>query len=187
MIFLMLYLQYFKIGLFAVGGGLVTLPFLYKLGLSTGWFTAAELTNMLIISEVTPGPLGVNMATFSGFKTAGVLGGIIATAGLVTPALLCIILVAGILDKIKDNPTFEAAFKGLRPAVCGLLIIAFWQIAKIAVVNVDLYKQTQILADLFPLKSIAFFVILLAVTNIRRMHPFIYIAISGLVGLFIKF
>ncbi len=187
MIYLLLYIQYFKIGLFAIGGGLATLPFLYKLGLTTGWFTAAELTNMLIISEVTPGPLGINMATFSGYNVAGFLGGIIATAGLVTPALICIVLIAGILDKFKENPTFEAAFKGLRPAVCGLLAIAVWQIVKISVINVDLYRQTQLLADLLPLKSIAFFIILLIATNVWKKHPFFYIAVSALAGLLIKF
>lgn len=98
-----LFLEFFKIGLFSVGGGLATLPFLYKLAENYDWFTKVELIDMIAISESTPGPIGVNMATFAGFNTAGILGGVTATMGIVVPALLVIILIAKVLDKFKQK------------------------------------------------------------------------------------
>ena len=87
MIYLSLFFEFFKIGLFAIGGGLATLPFLLNLSEKTGWFTEQQLVQMIAVSESTPGPVGVNMATFVGVQSAGVFGGLIATVALVLPAL----------------------------------------------------------------------------------------------------
>ena len=141
MIYLLLYIEFFKIGLFAVGGGLATLPFLYQLSFKTGWFGTAQIADMIAVSEITPGPLGINMATFAGFNAGGILGGIIATLGIVTPSVIIIIIVAGILQKFINNKYVQAAFTGLRPAVCALITIAVWEIVKVSVFDFPLYQQ----------------------------------------------
>ena len=124
MIYAILFVQFFKIGLFAIGGGLVTVPFLFDLAEHYPWFTAAELADMIAISESTPGPLGVNMATYAGFKAAGVFGGAIATIGLTFPSVVIIILIAKLLKTFKDNPNVRSILTGIRPAVIALICLA---------------------------------------------------------------
>ena len=104
MTYLLLFAEFFKIGLLAVGGGLVTLPFLFDLAEKYPWFDVKTLTDMVAISESTPGPLGVNMATYAGFSAAGIGGGIVATLGLVLPSLLIIVLLAKVLQKYRNHP-----------------------------------------------------------------------------------
>lgn len=115
MIYLRLFFEFFKVGLFSVGGGLATIPFLSDMGARTGWFTAGNLANMIAISESTPGPMGVNMATYVGFHTSGVLGGIVATLGLICPAIIVIAIIAGFLKKFRESRAVDAVFYGLRP------------------------------------------------------------------------
>ena len=132
MIFLKLFVSFFKVGLFAVGGGMATIPFLYELSDSTGWFTRNDLANMIAVSESTPGPIGVNMATYVGFVTGmdvaglpgAVLGGACATLGLAAPAILIILLIASLLNGFKDNKYVQSAFYGLRPASMGMIAAA---------------------------------------------------------------
>ena len=114
-IFLTLFLEFFKVGLFAVGGGLATIPFLYEMSAKTGWFTYEELANMIAVSESTPGPMGINMATYVGFETSGILGSICATIGLVTPSVIIILIIAKALQAFLSNRYVDAAFYGIRP------------------------------------------------------------------------
>ena len=120
-IYLRLFYEFFKTGLFAVGGGMATLPFLKDIGASTGWYTQTDLMNMLAVSESTPGPIGINMATYVGFTVAGVPGAVIATIGEVTPSIIVILIVAAMLKKFRDNKYVDRAFYGLRPASTGLI------------------------------------------------------------------
>ena len=124
MIYLKLFYEFFKTGLFAVGGGLATLPFLSDMGNRTGWFTQAQLADMLAVSESTPGPVGVNMATYVGFETAGALGAVVATLGLVTPSVIVILIVASFLKAFRSNKFVDAAFYGLRPASTAMVASA---------------------------------------------------------------
>ena len=124
MIYLKLFYEFFKTGLFAVGGGLATLPFLSDMADRTGWFTQAQLADMLAVSESTPGPVGVNMATYVGFETAGVLGAVVATLGLVTPSVIVILIVASFLKAFRSNRFVDAAFYGLRPASTAMVASA---------------------------------------------------------------
>ena len=119
MIYLRLFLEFFKTGLFSVGGGLATIPFLYELSAKTGWFSYEELANMMAVSESTPGPMGVNMATYVGFETAGVPGSICATIGLVTPSVIIILIIAKALHAFRSNRYVDAAFYGIRPCSLG--------------------------------------------------------------------
>jgi chromate transport protein ChrA len=124
MILLQLFWEYFKVGLFAVGGGMATIPFLYDLADKTGWFTHAQLADMLAVSESTPGAIGVNMATYVGYTTAGVPGAVIATLGLTTPSVIVILLVARALRQFRPNRYVEAAFYGLRPTSTAMIASA---------------------------------------------------------------
>lgn len=117
MILLHLFLEFFKTGLFAIGGGMATVPFLYSMSDKTGWFTHAQLADMIAVGESTPGPIGVNMATYVGYTTAGVPGAIIATVGLVVPSVIIILLIAKVLQQFRQNKYVDAAFYGLRPAL----------------------------------------------------------------------
>jgi chromate transporter len=191
MIYLQLFWEYFKVGLFAVGGGMATIPFLARMADATGWFTHAQLADMLAVSESTPGPIGVNMATYVGFTTAGIPGALVATFGLVLPSILVILLVARMLQQFRHSPLVEAGFYGLRPASSGLIAAAGVTVAVIALLNRDLYAQTGRLQDLFRWKALILAGVVLAFSNwvkpTAKWHPIIFIGISALAGALFRF
>ena len=119
---LLLFLEFMKIGFVAVGGGPATLPYLMELTTKYDWYTMEDLTNMIAVSESTPGPLGLNMATYAGFRTLGVFGGVVSTAGLVIPSLIIIILIAKFLNDFNENKYVKGAFSAIRPAVCAIIV-----------------------------------------------------------------
>lgn len=168
MTYFILALEFFKIGLFAVGGGLVTVPFLYDLTEQYDWFTAKELTDMIAVSQSTPGPVGINMATYAGYKAAGVWGSLLATLSLVTPSVIVVYFISKILTKWKDNPNVLRVLGGIRPAVLALILFAGWDIAKESIVN---YQTAGLLALLvvamrFYKKSAIFYIIISAVAGL---------------------
>ena len=168
MTYFILALEFFKIGLFAVGGGLVTVPFLYDLTEQYDWFTAKELTDMIAVSQSTPGPVGIKMATYAGYKAAGVWGSLLATLSLVTPSVIVVYLISKILTKWKDNPNVLRVLGGIRPAVLALILFAGWDIAKESIVN---YQTAGLLALLvvamrFYKKSAIFYIIISAVAGL---------------------
>ena len=122
MIYWLLFYEFFKIGLFAIGGGLVTVPFLFDLTARYDWFTTQELADMIAVSESTPGPLGVNMATYVGSTQAGFLGAVCATIGVILPSFIIIILIASILKHFTNNPIFKAFLNGVKPIIISLII-----------------------------------------------------------------
>ncbi len=191
MIFLHLFWEFFKTGLFAVGGGMATLPFLYDISTRTGWFTHAMLADMVAVSESTPGPIGVNMATYVGYTTAGIPGAVIATLGLITPSVIIILLIARALKAFKSNPLVEAGFYGLRPCSIGLIAAACYLVIKIALFNPEVYAETGRLADLFNVKAIALAAMLLVCTRcvkkLKGLHPVFFILASALVGVVFAF
>lgn len=185
--FLLLFYEFFKVGLFAVGGGLATLPFLYNLcNIHPDWLNRSSLLDMVAISESTPGALGVNMATYVGFTIEKMPGAIIATMGLVTPSIIIIVLVAKFLNKFKDNPTVEKVFYGIRPASIGLVMAAGFIVIKEALLNVEALSGGNII-DLFKMKSIIFAVILYIGMTKFKLHPIWFILISAVVGNLIVF
>lgn len=183
MIYLQLFFEFFKIGLFAIGGGLVTIPFLAKLGENYGWFTSADLTNMFAISESTPGPIGINMATYVGNTVAGPLGGLIATLGEVAPSIIIIIIVARILKQFKESEYVKAAFKGLRPTVLGLILSAFVGIFTSSVIYVDKFKETGDIKDLFDIRVIGIFILIFLLNKKWKIHPIFYVLLSATIGI----
>ena len=122
---LLLFYEFFKTGLFAVGGGLATLPFLYDMAARhPEWFTVSQLADMLAVSESTPGPLGVNMATYVGYLTAGIPGAVAATIGLVAPSVIVILIVAAFLKRFRESRLVNNVFYGLRPASAAMVAAA---------------------------------------------------------------
>lgn len=186
-IYLQLFIEFFKAGLFAVGGGMATIPFLYDISDKTGWFTHAELTNMIAISESTPGPIGVNMATYVGFTSAGVPGSLIATLGLITPSIIVILIIAGFLKAFKNNKYVQSAFYGLRPASTGLIAAAGLSVAAMVVMNQAKFDATGSILDLFNLPSIILMLVLYYFTakckKTKGLHAAAFIAASALIGI----
>lgn len=187
MIFLQLFWEFFKTGLFAVGGGMATIPFLYKISDSTGWFTHADLANMIAVSESTPGPIGVNMATYVGYITGmnvsgiptALLGAVTATLGLITPAVIIILVVAMFLKSFRDNKYVNSAFYGLRPASTGLVAAA-----GLSVAAANFFPEAITLAG-FNWKGAILAVVLIVLTNVKKLskiHPIVFIALSAVVG-----
>ncbi len=190
MILLRLFWEFFQIGLFSVGGGLATLPFLYNLGARSGWFTAGQVADMLAVSESTPGPIGVNMATYVGYTSAGVPGSIIATLGLVAPSIIIIILVAAAMNAFRNNRYVNAAFYTLRPASTGLITAAGWSVVALVLINTELFKSTGRLTDLFRWENIILFAVIWILTNlvkpVKKLHPIVFIALAALCGIVFK-
>ena len=194
MIFLELFIRFFFVGLFAIGGGLATVPFLQSMGEVTGWFTQSDIADMIAISESTPGPIGVNMATYVGYQTGdafgvagGIFGGFIATMGLITPSIAVIIIVSKMLQKFKDSKYVEYAFYGLRAASIGLVAAACLGVAKIAFWNGELMAETGNLLSAVNYKSIILSsVIFFCITKFKKLHPIALIVFSAVVGIALK-
>ena len=191
MIYLQLFYEFFKAGLFAIGGGMATLPFLYDISDTTGWFTYGQLADMVAISESTPGPIGVNMATYVGFTTAGISGAVVATIGLITPSIIIILIIAGFLKAFKDSKYVQSAFYGLRPASTGLIAAAGLSVAVLVLFQKELYEVTGKLTDLINIESVLLIVVLYVFTNLvkktKDLHPVVFIAASAVIGIVFRF
>jgi chromate transporter len=177
MIYLRLFYEFFYTGLFAFGGGLATIPFLQSMSGRTGWFTLSQLADMIAVSESTPGAIGVNMATYTGFTAAGVLGAVTATLGIVTPSVILVVIAARLLQKFRDSAVLNAVFSGLRPASLGLIAAAGIAVVRIAFLTDGAadYKAILLAAVLLP-----------AVWKIK-LHPIVFIAFSALIGVLFEF
>ncbi len=195
MTYITVFIEFFKTGLFAIGGGLATLPFLYDLADKYDWFTRADLSNMIAVSESTPGPIGVNCATYAGVNALstlspfhGIFGGIISTLGLVLPSIIVILCIAKILDKFQNNKYVNSAFYGIRPAVTALIAIAFIDVFKTAMqFDFNLFSGMGSILQIFSLPALILFAVLFVVTNKLKWHPIIFIGFSAIAGMIFKF
>ena len=202
MLYLRLFIEFFKTGLFAVGGGMATIPFLYRMADATGWFTANDVANMIAVGESTPGPIGVNMATYVGFvtgmnqhgTTGAVMGGITATLGLITPSVIIILIIAIFLKNFRENTYVKKAFYGLRPASTGLIAAA-----GLAVVVDNLLFMEKMMdstgamvmsgASLLTainwkgwILAVLLWIFTNKVSKTKKWHPIVFIGISAVVG-----
>lgn len=189
MIYIQLFYEFFKTGLFAIGGGLATLPFLYNLSDKTGWFTHTDLTNMIAVSESTPGPLGVNTATYVGFTVGGLPGAIVATLGLVAPSIIVILIIASFLKAFRDSRIVDSAFYGLRPASTGLIAAAGIPVIVTSILSVDsLYTLFTggMTVSMIKWPAIVLAVVIFVLTNFvkptKKLHPILFIAFAAVVG-----
>lgn len=194
MIFLELYIRFFLVGLFSVGGGLATLPFLTSMGETTGWFDAMDISNMVAVSESTPGPIGINMATYIGFQVGsemglpfGVLGSIVASVGEVTPAIIIIMIISKMLMKFRDSKYVEYTFYGLRAASVGLITAAWLGVAQIAFFNSEAMAQSDSFLMAVDYKSIILSaLIFFLATKFKKLHPIALIVLAAAVGIIFK-
>ena len=172
MLFVQLIYEFFKTGLFSFGGGYATLPFLYHISETYGWFTSKQLSDMIAVSTITPGPLGVNVATFAGFMTSGILGAFIATTAVILPSYIIVIIVFKLLEKFRQNKHVQSAIYALKPAGCGLLTAVGVQIFRENVTNIW---------------AVILFLGLLVLTFKANRDPLIYLGISAVLGIVIGF
>ena len=182
-----LFLEFFKTGLFSVGGGLATLPFLYEISDSTGWFSHADIADMIAISESTPGAIGINMSTYAGYKTASVAGGIIATLSLALPSFIVILIVAHFLKRFRDNRYVNSAFYGLRPASIAMITAAGLNVVKIAILNIPAFESSGDVTDIVIWKALILAVIIFVARKKLKLHPVLFLAISAVIGIVLKF
>lgn len=183
MIYLRLFFEFFKVGLFSVGGGLATLPFLYNLSDTTQWFTHGDIANLIAVAESTPGAIGINMSTYAGYLVAGIPGGIISTLGLVAPSIIIILIVAHVLKKFKDHPLVQAAFFGLRPASLAMIAAALISVVKIALVDLE----ATTLSSFLILPNIILAIVLYFISKKTKWSPIVLIGLSAIVGLLLQF
>lgn len=182
-VFLDLFIEFFQIGLFAVGGGPATIPFLMDIPNRHDWYEVSDVANMLAVSESTPGPIGINMATYAGYNAAGFLGGIVATLSLVLPSLITIILIAKILDKFSKNMYVKSSFSMIRPAVTGLIATAVYGIFRTALFT-DADGNFRFPVILF-IVCLGFFG-LMSIKKLKKVHPFFWILAGAVMGIVFK-
>lgn len=186
MIYLQLFLAFFKTGLFSVGGGLATLPFLYEISATYGWFSEAEIANMLAVAESTPGPIGINMATFAGIQTAGILGGILATFALVLPSFIVMMIIAALLSRFKENAYVQSAMDLLRPTSVGLIAAAFFSVVKVALLHVEAFSSEGFWA-IFNLPALGLCAVLALIAwKFKKLHPVVLVIIGAAAGILLK-
>lgn len=182
---LQLFWEFFKIGLFAVGGGPATLPYLVELSEKTNWFSMEELTNMIAVSESTPGPLGINMATYVGIETLGPFGGIISTLGLVLPSIIIICIVAAFFAKVSENRHVKDAFNAIRPAVTAVITIAILGICKVTLFNFSEKGTVTPYTNLIIFSVII--LILLQIKPLKKIHPVMFFVFGAIIGIVFRF
>lgn len=186
-LYLQLFWEFFKTGLFAVGGGMATLPFLYDISDQTGWFTHTQLADMIAVSESTPGPIGVNMATYVGYVSGGIGGAVVATLGLITPSVIVILVIAAFLKAFRDSKYVAAAFYGLRPASTALIAAALVSVARITFFAGDFSPDGITINRKAIVLAAALLVLTRRTPGVKNWHPIVFIAFSALVGVIFHF
>ena len=191
MIYLLLFIEFFKTGLFAIGGGLATIPFLREMcHTHPTWFNEELLGNMIAVGESTPGPIGVNMATYVGYTVGygeygfwgGLLGGFLATFALVIPSVIIITIVSKLLTAFKENKLVVRAFYSIRPAVVGMIASA-----AVTMIHSGIFTKAGNIFQQIDIRAAMLFVVLLIATNKIKIHPIFYILIAGVIGALLKF
>ena len=171
MIYIKLFLEFFHIGLFSFGGGYATLPFLYHIADVQKWYTTKQLSDMIAVSSITPGPVGVNVATFAGYLTSGVSGAFVATMSVILPSLIIVVIISKLLEQFKHNKYVQSVIYTLKPAGCGLL----------AAVGVDMFVNNINLLGMFLLAGLFW------ASLTEKRDPLFYLAVSAFVGLIAGF
>ncbi len=176
--FILLIIEFIKTGLFAVGGGLATIPFLNEMSIKYGWFTSDMLTTMIAVSESTPGAIGINMATYVGYHMFGIRGAIGTTLGLVFPSIVVITIIANMMEKFQDSQLVKDIFNGLKPAVIGLIVAACMGIFISSLFNKDYSLKVS---------SVILLILLLFIQNkYKKIHPIFLISLAAIIGVVFK-
>lgn len=186
MIYLTLFYEFFKVGLFSIGGGVATIPFYMELADKYDWLTTQMLTDMIAVSESTPGPIGINLATYAGFRAAGIPGALVATFSEVLPSFIILVLIAKALERYKENALVSSAFSSIRPAVAGLIAAAGWSVMRVALFTAPSGSSLFTTLLSCDIKWLVLFCALLALMQIKplkKLHPIVYIVFSAVVGI----
>lgn len=182
MIYLLLFAEFFKTGLFSIGGGLATIPFIYDISDTYGWITHAQIADMIAVAESTPGPIGINVATYTGFHVAGLMGSAIATLAFVLPSVLIVSLVSGFLLHFRENRKVQAVFGALAPAATGLIAAVALNIIQSSIYN----KNSTGFLDSMRWKELIIFTLIFAGIRVFKLHPILYIALAGVIGVLLS-
>ena len=178
--------EFFKVGLFAVGGGMATIPFLYDIGELFGYFSSAELLDMIAVSESTPGAIGINMSTYAGINAYGNLGGLLATLSLITAPVIIILFIARAMDSFKNSKIVKDAFLALRPATAGLILGAMSSVLLLSLFDLESFRQTYRLIDLFrpiPIKIILLKIFFIMIIKFIKINTIFIIMLSAGLGI----
>lgn len=178
-LYFLLFIEFSKIGFFAIGGGYASIPFLFYLQSQYNWFSIEELTNMIAIANITPGPIGINMATYTGFKTAGMLGAVISTISIVLLPFVLTLIITKLFTKFQHNQYVNYVFVGLRSAACALL----------SYISIKLLVQTLSLKNWndFDFSSLILFIVLIIPFSFVKKNPILTIIAGGLGGILIDY
>ena len=168
MIYLQLWWSFVKVGLLSFGGGYAALPLIQQEVYTHHWLHATELNHLITLSQMTPGPIAINAATFVGVKSAGITGAIVATLGLVTPSVIIIMLISKLLKKFRDNIWVDSVLSGIRPAVIALILFAGLEVAKLTIID---------------WKTLLMFALFWCAIHFYKKSPIFYIVISAVVGI----
>ena len=171
MIYLLLAIEFFKTGLFSFGGGYATIPFLYQISETYHWYSTTELAQMTAVAAITPGPVGINTATYAGLKTAGISGSIIATVSEIIPSFIFVLIVSKLLKRYSDNFFVKSIIETLKPISCALL----------TAVGAGLLKN-----ELNNIYSIVLLSILLLISWKSKKDPVFYMFAAGSIGVVLK-
>ena len=172
MIYFQLIYEFFKIGLFSFGGGYATMPFLLEISENYGWYTPKELSHMTAVASITPGPVGINAATYAGMKTAGIFGAVFATISEILPSLILVIFVSKILAKYRENFYVKAVIETLKPVSCALLISVALGLLQLELHNI---------------KGLLLLAFLLLLSWKSKKDPIFYILLSAIIGVLFNY
>ena len=187
MVYLQLFVEFFKTGLLAIGGGLATLPFLKEIAQTHSWFSVSQLTDMIAISESTPGPIGINMSTYAGFHAAGIPGAIVSTLSLVLPSYFIILIVSRFMEKFRNSPLVNNIFYGIRPATAGLIAGAMFEVFVLSLFDTQAYAASGSLLDLFRfIPIVVYLTALVGVFRLPKLHPIVFIICGAVLGIVLR-
>ena len=187
MVYLQLFVEFFKTGLLAIGGGLATLPFLKEIAQTHSWFSVSQLTDMIAISESTPGPIGINMSTYAGFHAAGIPGAIVSTLSLVLPSYFIILIVSRFMEKFRNSPLVNNIFYGIRPATAGLSAGAMFEVFVLSLFDTQAYAASGSLLDLFRfIPIVVYLAALVGVFRLPKLHPIVFIICGAVLGIVLR-
>jgi len=183
---LLLYAEFFKIGLFSVGGGLATLPFMYEISARYNFFTPEDIGNFLAIAQSSPGAIGVNMSAQIGYLAGGIPGACIAPLGLISPALIIIMVISRILSAFKENAVVKAVFSGLRPAATGLILAAGFGVIALSLYSMNIFNQGGLWYQGIRWKELILLAALFFMVWKFKKHPILYVAAAGIAGILLR-
>lgn len=179
-------IEFFKTGLFAVGGGLATIPFLTEMAEKYQWFTVEQLSTMIAVSESTPGPIGVNMSTYVGYTIYGIAGSFVTTLSLVAPSVIVVCIIANMLQKFKESKLVKMVFSGLKPAVVAFIVSACLGLFSTTLLN-EMNEPGQLLTVINWKSIILLIALMLLHKKYPKLHPGVFILVAAFAGILFGF